>query len=114
MRGPDLDVRIDHIGNVFGTLHAGPAAAGPQPLMIGSHIDTVKNAGALDGCYGVLAGLASRARFATRASNRHGRSRAPSTAPVCCSTSCSIASRPRDCTERRLIPTLHRWNFTTC
>ncbi len=26
--------------------------------MIGSHIDTVKNAGALDGCYGVLGGLA--------------------------------------------------------
>jgi N-carbamoyl-L-amino-acid hydrolase len=26
--------------------------------MIGSHIDTVRNAGALDGCYGVLAGLA--------------------------------------------------------
>ena len=29
-----------------------------QPLMMGSHIDTVRNAGALDGCYGVLAGLA--------------------------------------------------------
>ncbi|MBJ9624321.1 Zn-dependent hydrolase [Burkholderia multivorans] len=63
MRALDLDVRIDRIGNIFGTLHAGPAAAGRQPLMIGSHIDTVKNAGALDGCYGVLAGLAVARAF---------------------------------------------------
>ncbi|ABX17647.1 Zn-dependent hydrolase [Burkholderia multivorans] len=63
MRELDLDVRIDRIGNVFGTLHAGPAAPGRQPLMIGSHIDTVKNAGALDGCYGVLAGLAVARAF---------------------------------------------------
>ncbi|MBU9141750.1 Zn-dependent hydrolase [Burkholderia multivorans] len=63
MRELDLDVRIDRIGNMFGTLHAGPAAAGRQPLMIGSHIDTVKNAGALDGCYGVLAGLAVARAF---------------------------------------------------
>lgn len=63
MRELDLDVRIDRIGNIFGTLHAGTAAAGRQPLMIGSHIDTVKNAGALDGCYGVLAGLAVARAF---------------------------------------------------
>ncbi|MGF6472533.1 Zn-dependent M28 family amino/carboxypeptidase [Paraburkholderia youngii] len=31
--------------------------------MMGSHIDTVKNAGALDGCYGVLAGLAVARAF---------------------------------------------------
>ncbi|MEX3980606.1 Zn-dependent hydrolase [Paraburkholderia sp. EG287A] len=58
MRELDLDVRIDRIGNVFGTLHAGSDAASERPLMMGSHIDTVRNAGALDGCYGVLAGLA--------------------------------------------------------
>ncbi|HDR8908260.1 TPA: Zn-dependent hydrolase [Burkholderia multivorans] len=63
MRELDLDVGIDRIGNIFGTLHAGSAAAGRQPLMIGSHIDTVKNAGALDGCYGVLAGLAVARAF---------------------------------------------------
>ncbi|MDN7652760.1 Zn-dependent hydrolase [Burkholderia multivorans] len=63
MRELDLDVRIDRIGNIFGTLHAGSAAVGLQPLMIGSHIDTVKNAGALDGCYGVLAGLAVARAF---------------------------------------------------
>lgn len=58
MRALDLDVRIDRIGNIFGTLRS-PSDTGAQaPLMIGSHIDTVANAGALDGCYGVLAGLA--------------------------------------------------------
>lgn len=57
MNALGLTVRIDRIGNIFGTL---PSASGEQraPLMIGSHIDTVTNAGALDGCYGVLAGLA--------------------------------------------------------
>ncbi|NML18090.1 Zn-dependent hydrolase [Azohydromonas caseinilytica] len=58
MRELDLEVRIDRIGNVFGILRAAADEAGRKPLMIGSHIDTVRNAGALDGCYGVLAGLA--------------------------------------------------------
>jgi N-carbamoyl-L-amino-acid hydrolase len=57
MRALGLALRIDRIGNIFGLL---PAADGSleAPLMIGSHIDTVAHAGALDGCYGVLAGLA--------------------------------------------------------
>ena len=51
-----LDITIDQIGNIFGTLTGSdPSLA---PLMIGSHIDTVINAGMYDGCYGVLAGLA--------------------------------------------------------
>lgn len=58
MRELQLDVRIDHIGNLFGTLPAATEDGNQRPLMIGSHIDTVRNAGALDGCYGVLAGLA--------------------------------------------------------
>lgn len=57
MRELGLSVRIDRIGNIFGTLAAASGEA-LAPLMIGSHIDTVTNAGALDGCYGVLAGLA--------------------------------------------------------
>jgi N-carbamoyl-L-amino-acid hydrolase len=68
----DLEVQVDRIGNIFGTLHAGhdtsadPAAIPrPAPLMIGSHIDTVRYAGALDGCYGVLAGLAVVRAFRT-------------------------------------------------
>jgi N-carbamoyl-L-amino-acid hydrolase len=63
MRELDLDVRTDRIGNVFGTLRCATDEGGQAPLMIGSHIDTVKNAGALDGCYGVLAGLAVARAF---------------------------------------------------
>lgn len=58
MRELELDVGVDQIGNIFGTLRAAPGGDSLRPLMIGSHIDTVKNAGALDGCYGVLGGLA--------------------------------------------------------
>ncbi len=54
----DLEVRVDRVGNIFGVLHAASTEGNGQPLMVGSHIDTVRNAGALDGCYGVLAGLA--------------------------------------------------------
>lgn len=58
MREAGLDVHIDHIGNIFGVLPAASVDGNGQPLMMGSHIDTVRHAGALDGCYGVLAGLA--------------------------------------------------------
>ena len=58
MRDLDLEVRIDQIGNVFGILATADGNADEGALMIGSHIDSVRNAGALDGCYGVLAGLA--------------------------------------------------------
>lgn len=54
----DLGVRVDRIGNIFGTLRSATDMGDQAPLMMGSHIDTVTNAGALDGCYGVLAGLA--------------------------------------------------------
>lgn len=58
MQELDLRVQVDQIGNIFGTLPAADHSADARPLMMGSHIDTVRNAGALDGCYGVLAGLA--------------------------------------------------------
>lgn len=58
MRELGLEVRVDRIGNVFGTLPSSRDEEGRAPLMMGSHIDTVTNAGALDGCYGVLTGLA--------------------------------------------------------
>ncbi|MBB4478321.1 Zn-dependent hydrolase [Rhizobium etli] len=51
-----LEVAVDRIGNIFGIWK--PAAVSKQaPLMLGSHIDTVINAGIYDGCYGVLSGL---------------------------------------------------------
>ncbi|WP_175779201.1 Zn-dependent hydrolase [Burkholderia anthina] len=58
MRELALDIQVDRIGNIFGTLRSASDDGSERPLMMGSHIDTVKNAGALDGCYGVLAGLA--------------------------------------------------------
>ena len=57
MRELDLEVRVDAVGNMFGVLPAAPGGEGLAPLMIGSHIDTVGNAGPLDGVYGVLGGL---------------------------------------------------------
>ncbi|RFB79633.1 Zn-dependent hydrolase [Methylovirgula sp. 4M-Z18] len=49
-----LEVAIDRIGNIFGIWRTDTDA---NPLLIGSHIDTVIDAGIYDGCYGVLAGL---------------------------------------------------------
>ena len=58
MRAAGLVVDVDAIGNIFGTWHPGGSAQDAAPVMIGSHIDTVANAGIYDGTYGVLAGLA--------------------------------------------------------
>ena len=54
----ELEVVVDRIGNLFGILRSEADDGTHAPLMMGSHIDSVTNAGALDGCYGVLAGLA--------------------------------------------------------
>jgi beta-ureidopropionase / N-carbamoyl-L-amino-acid hydrolase len=51
-----LDVRIDRIGNIF-ALWTDRANAHEAPIMLGSHIDTVIDAGIYDGSYGVIAGL---------------------------------------------------------
>ncbi|ACA15858.1 amidase, hydantoinase/carbamoylase family [Methylobacterium sp. 4-46] len=56
MREAGLEVRVDRIGNLLGLWR--PEGAQGDPVMIGSHIDTVVDAGAYDGCVGVLAGLA--------------------------------------------------------
>lgn len=63
MKELDLDVRVDRIGNIFGTLRSVSDQGDQAPLMMGSHIDTVTNAGALDGCYGGLAALAVARAF---------------------------------------------------
>ncbi len=49
-----LDIKIDNIGNIFGTRKGTTDA---PPIVLGSHIDTVKNAGKYDGALGVLAAL---------------------------------------------------------
>ncbi|MCF4152302.1 M20 family metallo-hydrolase [Dethiosulfovibrio sp. F2B] len=49
-----LEVKVDAIGNIFGIL---PGEEQGDPVMLGSHIDTVRHAGRFDGCVGVLGGL---------------------------------------------------------
>lgn len=56
MREAGLDVVVDRIGNIFGIWQTEDNRK-EAPLMIGSHIDTVINAGQYDGCYGVLTGI---------------------------------------------------------
>ena len=56
LRQAGLDIAVDRVGNIFGIWQSADNA-GQAPLLIGSHIDTVIDAGIYDGCYGVLAGL---------------------------------------------------------
>ena len=56
MNDAGLDVRVDRIGNLFG-LYGELSPEGPDPVFIGSHIDSVIDAGMYDGCYGVLSAL---------------------------------------------------------
>ena len=56
MREAGLDVVVDRIGNIFGIWQTEENRK-EAPLMIGSHLDTVINAGQYDGCYGVLTGI---------------------------------------------------------
>lgn len=56
LRAAGLAVMIDRIGNIYGLWQ--PDGAMGAPVLMGSHIDTVIDAGIYDGCYGTLAGLA--------------------------------------------------------
>jgi N-carbamoyl-L-amino-acid hydrolase len=56
IRAAGLEVAIDRIGNIFG-IWRDDANSDEAPVLLGSHIDTVINAGIYDGCYGVLSGL---------------------------------------------------------
>lgn len=51
-----LEVVVDRIGNIFGIWKT-EENKDLAPLMVGSHIDSVINAGKYDGCYGVLSGI---------------------------------------------------------
>ena len=59
LRDLDLDVRIDAIGNVLATWapEADGEADDRPPVLMGSHIDTVRTGGRYDGNLGVLAGI---------------------------------------------------------
>jgi allantoate deiminase len=56
MRAAGMNVRVDAAGNLRGVLAASVANA-PR-LLIGSHLDTIVNAGAFDGILGVVMGVA--------------------------------------------------------
>ena len=64
MREAGMSVRIDATGNVVGR-REGSAANAPA-LLIGSHIDTVRDAGRFDGNLGVLTGIAVVGELAAR------------------------------------------------
>jgi len=55
MRAAGLSAEIDAVGNVVGR-HSGAAGA-TKSLLVGSHYDTVANAGLFDGRLGILTGL---------------------------------------------------------
>lgn len=56
MEAAGMTVRIDAAGNLRG-VRPGPSSQSPR-LLIGSHLDTVPNAGAFDGILGVVLGVA--------------------------------------------------------
>jgi allantoate deiminase len=62
MRAAGLTVSEDALGTVRGRLEG----AGQKRLLIGSHIDTVINAGMYDGPFGVIAGILAAEHFRER------------------------------------------------
>ena len=56
MKEAGLKVVVDYIGNIFGIWETTENSS-EKPFMIGSHIDTVINAGQYDGCMGVISGI---------------------------------------------------------
>ncbi len=57
MRELEMEVTVDGIGNVVGLWNGTNTTESLQPVMTGSHIDTVRSGGRFDGNLGVLAGL---------------------------------------------------------
>jgi allantoate deiminase len=62
MRETGLETRRDPLGNLFGRRSVG----GERALMLGSHLDTVRDAGRYDGALGVLVALACAERLRER------------------------------------------------
>jgi allantoate deiminase len=59
MRGAGMEVRLDPAANLIGRLAASGGGAEAPILVIGSHLDTVPEAGKYDGALGVLLGVAA-------------------------------------------------------
>lgn len=54
MQDAGCDVTVDKLGNLIGRRPASPGVRSPRTLILGSHLDTVRNAGRYDGALGVL------------------------------------------------------------
>ena len=64
MRAAGLSVREDPVGNVIGRREGATARA--QTLLLGSHLDTVRDAGRFDGALGVLLPIVAVAKLRRR------------------------------------------------
>jgi allantoate deiminase len=64
MRAAGMSVRRDNIGNLIGRYEA--ERAGAKTVLLGSHLDTVRDAGKYDGALGVLVALACVERLHAR------------------------------------------------
>lgn len=64
MRAAGMDVRTDAVGNLIGRYEASTAEA--PTLLLGSHLDTVRDAGKYDGPLGVMVALACVERLHAR------------------------------------------------
>jgi allantoate deiminase len=64
MRAAGMQVRVDPLATVIGRYEG--QEPGAPAVLIGSHIDTVRNAGKYDGALGVLAGLVAVEELARR------------------------------------------------
>jgi allantoate deiminase len=65
MRAAGLKTCEDSVGNLIGRLEA-PAAPRVRTLLLGSHLDTVRNAGRFDGALGVLLPIVALAELRRR------------------------------------------------
>ncbi|MDK9696456.1 MAG: allantoate amidohydrolase [Siculibacillus sp.] len=66
MRGIGLTTRVDAVATLRGRREADAAPERAKTLLVGSHIDTVLDAGKLDGCLGVIAGILAVAEIEKR------------------------------------------------
>jgi len=54
MQDAGCDVQVDNLGNLIGRRPAAAPGRAPRTLILGSHLDTVRDAGRYDGALGVL------------------------------------------------------------
>jgi allantoate deiminase len=66
MKEVGLEVRVDAVGNLIGRLQAQTPSPKPQTLLLGSHLDTVHDAGRFDGALGVLLPIVALAEMKRR------------------------------------------------